>query len=74
MRQRTYTDVRPITYQQRRYAPRTTRGLVVVLCPVNLDCAPWHHEIRTTKERCGNEEFERVLMAEFYNIRNAETG
>ncbi len=38
---------------------------------MNSDRAPWHHEIRTTKERYEIKEFERKLNGfEFYNIRN----
>jgi len=78
MRQYTYTDGGK-TYtrvSKARARAAYNAGLELVLCPVNLrPGAPWYPEIRTTKDRCENEEFERVLNAfEFYNIRDTETG
>ena len=78
MRQRTYTDGGKTYTRVSKAKARAAynAGLAVVLCPVNLrPGAPWHPEIRTTKDRCENEDFERVLNAfEFYNIRDTETG
>lgn len=78
MRQRTYTDGGKTYTRISKVKARAAynAGLAVVLCPVNLrPGAPWHPEIRTTKDRCENEDFERVLNAfEFYNVRDTETG